>query len=109
VTKVIVHNNNTKDLSLWNMQFRTKAEKFIGCTNKYYYNTNKGLKLHPGGIYTGIWCRDAFYVLRDWFISGRVYEALEQLYIIWSYQIRYFPKSFNCRPGAFRPHKVSSR
>jgi hypothetical protein len=89
VTKVIVHNNNnTKDLSLWNMQFRTKAEKFIGYTNKYYYNTNKGLKLNPGGIYTGIWCRDASYVLRDWFISGRVYEALEQLYIIWSYQIR---------------------
>jgi hypothetical protein len=26
-------------------------------------------------------------------ISGRVYEALEQLYIIWSYQIRYFPKA----------------
>ena len=69
------------------MQFRTKAEKFIGYTNKYYYNTNKELKLNPGGIYTGIWWRDASYILRDWFISDRVYEALEQLYVIWSYQI----------------------
>jgi len=86
VTKVIVH-DNTKDLSLRNIQFRTKAEKFIGYTNKYYYNTNKELKLNPGGIYTGIWCRDASYILRDWFISGRVYEALEQLYVIWSYQV----------------------
>ena len=71
---------------LWNKQFRTKAEKCIDYTNKYY-RTNKRLKLNPGGIYTGIWCRDASYVLRDWFISGRVYEALEQLYTIWSYQI----------------------
>jgi hypothetical protein len=58
VTKVIVHNNNTKDLSLWNMQFRTKAEKFIGYINKYYYNTNKGLKLNPGGIYIIIQIKD---------------------------------------------------
>jgi hypothetical protein len=78
--------NNTKDLSLWNKQLRTKAEKCIDYTNKYY-STNKKLKLNPGGIYTGIWCRDASYVLRDWFISGRVYEALKQLYTIWSYQI----------------------
>ena len=78
--------NTTKDLSLWNKQFRAKAEKFIDYTNKYY-NTSKELRLNPGGIYTGIWCRDASYVLRDWFISGRVYETLEQLYTIWSYQI----------------------
>ena len=75
-----------KDLSLWNKQFGTKAKKFIVYTNKYY-STNKKLKLNPGGIYTGIWCRDASYLLRDWFISGRVYETLEQLYAIWSYQI----------------------
>ena len=43
--------------------------------------------------FTLVFGGDAFYVLRDWFISGRVYEALEQLYIIWSYQIRYFPKA----------------
>jgi hypothetical protein len=78
--------NTTKDLLLWNRQFRTKAEKCINYTNKYY-STNKKLKLNPGGIYTGIWCRDASYVLRDWFISGRVYEALKQLSLIWSYQI----------------------
>jgi hypothetical protein len=78
--------NTTKELSLWNKQFRAKAEKFVDYTNKYY-NTSKELKSNPGGIYTGIWCRDASYVLRDWFISGRVYETLEQLYTIWSYQI----------------------
>jgi hypothetical protein len=77
---------NGKDLSLWNKQFRAKAENFIHYTNKFY-STDKKLKLNPGGIYTGIWCRDSSYVLRDWFISGRMYEALEQLYTIWSYQI----------------------
>ncbi len=76
----------TKDLLLWNNQFRTKAEKCIDYTNRFY-STNKKLRLNPGGIYTGVWCRDASYVLRDWFISGRVYEALEQLHTIWSYQI----------------------
>jgi hypothetical protein len=74
------------DLLQWNKQFRTKSKKFIDFTNKYY-STNKNLKLNPGGIYTGIWCRDASYILRDWFISGRVYEALEQLDTIWSFQI----------------------
>jgi hypothetical protein len=81
----MVHKDG-KDLLQWNNQFRTKSKKFIDYTNNFY-STNKKLKLNPGGIYTGIWCRDASYILRDWFISGRVYEALEQLETIWSYQI----------------------
>jgi len=81
----MVHKDG-KDLLQLNNQFRTKSEKFIDYTNKFY-STNKKLKLNPGGIYTGIWCRDASYILRDWFISGRVYEALKQLETIWSYQI----------------------
>jgi hypothetical protein len=75
-----------KDLLQRNNQLRTKYKKFIDYTNKFY-SKNKKLKLNPGGIYTGIWCRDASYILRDWLISGRVYETLEQIETIWSYQI----------------------
>jgi hypothetical protein len=81
----MVHKDH-QDLLQWNKQFRTKSKKFIDSTNKYY-SINKKLKLKPGGIYTGIWCRDASYILRDWLISSGVYEALEQLEIIWSCQI----------------------
>src|SRR6266508_633004 len=79
----MVHKDG-KHLLQWNKQFRTKSKKFIDSTNRYY-SINK--KLNPGGIYTGIWCRDASYILRDWFISGGVYESLEQLDTIWSSQI----------------------
>lgn len=81
----MVHKDG-KHLLQWNKQFRTKSKKFIDSTNKYY-SINKKLKLNPGGIYTGIWCRDASYILRDWFISGGVYDALEELDTIWSSQI----------------------
>jgi len=41
----------------------------------------------PGGYYRAIWCRDAAYILRDWFLSGNVSAALQQAFLIWSHQI----------------------
>ena len=42
---------------------------------------------NPGGIYQAIWCRDASYILGDWFASGNTDGTLLQIYQIWSHQI----------------------
>jgi hypothetical protein len=42
---------------------------------------------NPGGYYTGIWCRDSSYILKDWFLSGRIQNILNQILVIWSHQI----------------------
>jgi hypothetical protein len=42
---------------------------------------------NPGGYYTGLWCRDSSYILKDWFLSGRVQDILNQILVIWSHQI----------------------
>jgi hypothetical protein len=43
--------------------------------------------LRPGGIYDGIWCRDASYILKDWFLSSKIEQTLREIHNIWSYQI----------------------
>lgn len=43
--------------------------------------------LNPGGVYQAIWCRDASYILADWFLSGNFHGALQQIYQIWDHQI----------------------
>jgi glycogen debranching enzyme len=43
---------------------------------------------NPGGYYKAIWCRDASYILRDWFLSGRFQDVMQELLYIWSHQIR---------------------
>src|SRR5215211_1684455 len=42
---------------------------------------------NPGGYYTGLWCRDSSYILKDWFLSGRIQEVLDQILVIWSHQL----------------------
>jgi hypothetical protein len=42
---------------------------------------------NPGGYYTGLWCRDSSYILKDWFLSGRTQEVLDQSLVIWSHQL----------------------
>ncbi|MDQ3976354.1 MAG: GH116 family glycosyl hydrolase [Thermoproteota archaeon] len=42
---------------------------------------------NPGGYYTGLWCRDSSYILKDWFLSGRTQEVLDQILVIWSHQV----------------------
>jgi hypothetical protein len=43
--------------------------------------------INPGGIYEAIWCIDAAYILRDWFLSGNVDGTMQHIYQIWSHQI----------------------
>ena len=43
--------------------------------------------INPGGIYQAIWCRDASYILMDWFLSGNIHGTMQQIYQIWSHQI----------------------
>ena len=43
--------------------------------------------VNPGGYYQAVWCRDASYILKDWFLSGRFGEAMHEMLFIWSHQI----------------------
>jgi glycogen debranching enzyme len=62
--------------------FVSKAHAFLEKTEMH---TLQGI--NPGGYYQAIWCRDASYILRDWFLSGNVDGTLMQLAQIWSHQI----------------------
>jgi hypothetical protein len=42
---------------------------------------------NPGGYYAGLWCRDSSYILKDWFLSGKIQSILNQILVIWSHQI----------------------
>jgi Glycosyl-hydrolase family 116, catalytic region len=42
---------------------------------------------NPAGYYTGLWCRDSSYILKDWFLSRRTQEVLDQILVIWSHQL----------------------
>ena len=44
-------------------------------------------KLTPGGFYTGVWCRDASYILNESFIMGKRERVSEWLEWIWRHQI----------------------
>lgn len=65
----------------WN-SFISKADSFL---RKSQEHTLQGVS--PGGYYRAIWCRDAAYILRDWFLSGSATAALQQAFLIWSHQI----------------------
>lgn len=43
--------------------------------------------INPGGIYEAIWCRDSSYIILDWFLSGNIDGAIQQIFLIWSHQI----------------------
>lgn len=62
--------------------FVSKAKAFLEKTREYALHG-----VSPGGYYEAIWCRDASYILRDWFLSANVDETLLQLSQIWSHQI----------------------
>jgi hypothetical protein len=62
--------------------FITQAEMFARQTSEHVL-----LGVNPGGVYQAIWCRDASYILLDWFISGNFQGALQQIYQIWDHQI----------------------
>jgi glycogen debranching enzyme len=62
--------------------FTSRANEFIRKTQEYVLQG-----LDPGGIYRAIWARDASYILKDWFLSGNIQGALQQIYFMWSHQI----------------------
>lgn len=37
------------------------------------------LGINPGGVYQSIWCRDAAYIPKDWFLSGNADGTLRQI------------------------------
>src|SRR5919202_3568231 len=43
--------------------------------------------VNPGGYYKAVWCRDASYILRDWFLSGRMENVMQEVMFLWSHQI----------------------
>src|SRR6185437_1221264 len=62
---------------------------FVDNANKFLQKTQEHVLqgLNPGGIYQAIWCRDAAYILKDWFLSGNVDGVMQHIYQIWSHQI----------------------
>ena len=58
------------------------AEKFMEKTQEHVLQG-----INPGGIYQAIWCRDAAYILMDWFESGNIQGTMQQVHQIWSHQI----------------------
>src|SRR5689334_21794258 len=62
--------------------FTISANTFLQKTNEHVLQG-----LNPGGIYQAIWCRDAAYILKDWFLSGNVDGVMQHIYQIWSHQI----------------------
>ena len=64
------------------MSFADKAKTFLQETQEHVIQG-----INPGGVYQAIWCRDAAYILRDWFLSGNIHGTMQQIYLIWSHQI----------------------
>ncbi|MEW6604725.1 MAG: hypothetical protein AB1351_08570 [Thermoproteota archaeon] len=59
------------------------AAKFLDATSSYAIQG-----LNPGGIYKGIWARDASFIIQDWFLSGKDLRILmDEVVNIWSHQI----------------------
>jgi hypothetical protein len=65
-----------------NKSFSQSLVKFIEKTEDHAIKA-----ANPGGYYTGLWCRDSSYILKDWFLSGRTQEVLDQILVIWSHQL----------------------
>lgn len=62
--------------------FSKEAQDFVQRTEKF---VEQGV--NPGGYYKACWCRDASYILKDWFLSGAVDSVMQEITTIWSHQI----------------------
>jgi hypothetical protein len=67
--------------NLWH-SFFDKAGAFVESTEAL---VQEGV--NPGGYYQAVWCRDASYILKDWFLSGRFEDTMHEMLFIWSHQI----------------------
>jgi glycogen debranching enzyme len=73
--------SGSTDSDRW-ISFEDKAKTFLQKTQEHVFQG-----INPGGIYQAIWCRDAAYILKDWFLSGNIDGTMQQIYQIWSHQI----------------------
>jgi familyl 116 glycosyl hydrolase-like protein len=78
--KDMQHSNST---DTGRISFVDNANRFLQKTQEHVLQG-----INPGGIYQAIWCRDAAYILRDWFLSGNIHGTMQQIYQIWSHQIK---------------------
>lgn len=62
--------------------FSADACAFVEATEQF---VQEGV--NPGGYYKAVWCRDASYILKDWFLSGRFEDVMHELLFIWSHQV----------------------
>ena len=64
-------------------------KSFVVNANTFLQKTNEHVLqgLNPGGLYQAIWCRDASYILKDWYLSGNIDGVMQQIYQICSHQI----------------------
>jgi hypothetical protein len=69
------------DSHTWKSIF-VKANRFLEETQQEVLQG-----INPGGVYQAIWCRDASYIIRDWFLSGNIDGVMQQIFVIWSHQI----------------------
>ena len=64
-------------------EFAAKSKEFLKKTRQHALEG-----VNPGGHYEAIWCRDASYILRNWFLTNQsIYKTLQQIHLIWSHQI----------------------
>lgn len=64
-------------------EFAAKSGEFLRKTRQHALKS-----VNPGGHYEAIWCRDASYILRDWFLTNQsIDKTLQQIHLIWSHQI----------------------
>ena len=59
------------------VSFADKARMFLQKTQEHVLQG-----INPCWIYQAIWCRDAPYILRDWFLSGNIDGTTQQIYQI---------------------------
>ncbi len=62
--------------------FYKEAQEFVKKTEEFVHQG-----INPGGYYKAVWCRDASYILKDWFLSGAVESVMQEVKNIWSHQI----------------------
>jgi hypothetical protein len=81
--------HNTQSRSKLKSRATRPWSSFVASANKFLEETQEHALqgLNPGGYYQAIWCRDASFILRDWFLCGNIQGTLQQLYLIWSHQI----------------------
>ena len=64
---------------------KTFNERTSGFMNATKFEADKDV--NPGGYYKAIWARDAAFILKDQFLSGRFKPTLDRILLIWSNQI----------------------